>query len=104
MSSPHPLFGLCVVEIGHSVAAPYGGMILGELGAEVIKVENPQGGDPARGWGPPFTRGTASAFHAFNRGKSGIAVDLADRAAVERLRRLIRARADVLIHNLKFGT
>ena len=79
-------------------------MILGEVGAEVIKVENPKGGDPARGWGPPFTRGAASAFHAFNRAKSGIAVDLADRAAVEKLRRLIGARADVLIHNLKFGT
>jgi crotonobetainyl-CoA:carnitine CoA-transferase CaiB-like acyl-CoA transferase len=103
MSRPRPLSGLVVVEIGHSVAAPYAGMILGELGAEVIKVENPKGGDPARGWGPPFTRGAASAFHAFNRAKSGIAVDLADRDAAERLRRLIRARADVLIHNLKFG-
>jgi crotonobetainyl-CoA:carnitine CoA-transferase CaiB-like acyl-CoA transferase len=104
MSSPRPLSGLVVVEIGHSVAAPYAGMILGELGAEVIKVENPKGGDPARGWGPPFTLGASSAFHAFNRAKSGIAVDLADPAAVARLRRLIHARADVLIHNLKFGT
>jgi crotonobetainyl-CoA:carnitine CoA-transferase CaiB-like acyl-CoA transferase len=104
MSSPHPLSGLVVVEIGHSVAAPYAGMILGELGAEVIKVENPKGGDAARGWGPPFSEGTATAFHAFNRAKHGIAVDLADPAAVERLHRLIRERADVLIHNLKFGT
>jgi len=104
MSSSRLLSGLVVVEIGHSVAAPYAGMILGELGAEVIKVENPRGGDPARGWGPPFTLGASSAFHAFNRAKSGIAVDLADRAAVEGLHRLIHARADVLIHNLKFGT
>jgi crotonobetainyl-CoA:carnitine CoA-transferase CaiB-like acyl-CoA transferase len=104
MSSSRPLSGLVVVEIGHSVAAPYAAMILGELGAEVIKVENPKGGDPARGWGPPFTDGTATAFHAFNRAKSGIAVDLADPTAALRLRRLIRARADVLIHNLKFGT
>ena len=104
MSSPRPLSGLVVVEIGHSVAAPYAGMILGELGAEVIKVENPNGGDPARGWGPPFALGAASAFHAFNRAKFGIAVDLANPAAVEPLRRLIRARADVLIQNLKFGT
>jgi crotonobetainyl-CoA:carnitine CoA-transferase CaiB-like acyl-CoA transferase len=102
--SSHPLSGLVVVEIGHSVAAPYAGMILGELGAEVIKVENPRGGDAARGWGPPFSEGTATAFHAFNRAKRGIAVDLGDRAAVERLRRLIRERADVLLHNLKFGT
>src|SRR5579864_4195338 len=49
MSSSHPLSGLVVVEIGHSIAAPYAGMILGELGAEVIKVENPKGGDACRG-------------------------------------------------------
>ena len=54
MSSICPLSGLTVIEIGHSVAAPYAGMILGELGAEVIKVENPKSGDACRGWGPPF--------------------------------------------------
>src|SRR5262249_52004485 len=104
MSSPRPLDGLVVVEIGHSVAAPYAGMILGELGAEVIKVENPKGGDPARGRAPPLSAGPATAFHAFTRSKRGIAVDLADPRAALRLRRLIRERADVLIHNLKFGT
>src|SRR5689334_23061048 len=104
MSSTRPLSGLTVIEIGHSVAAPYAGMILGELGAEVIKVENPQGGDACRGWGPPFTDGTATAFHAFNRAKRGITIDLTDPAQVETLRGLIRDRADVLIHNLKFGT
>ena len=104
MSSPHPLSGLVVVEIGHSIAAPYAGMILGELGAEVIKVENPKGGDACRGWGPPFTEGTATAFHAFNRAKRAITIDLADPAEVGRLRALIRDRADVLIHNLKHGT
>ena len=102
--STKPLFGLTVIEIGHSVAAPYAGMILGELGAEVIKVENPKGGDACRGWGPPFTEGTATAFHAFNRAKRGITIDLTDRDQVERLHALIRDRADVLIHNLKFGT
>src|SRR6266436_2211875 len=104
MSSPHPLSGLTVVEIGHSVAAPYAGMILGELGAEVIKVENPKGGDACRGWGPPFTDSTATAFHAFNRAKRGITIDLSDPAEVDNLRALIRDRADVLIHNLKHGT
>jgi crotonobetainyl-CoA:carnitine CoA-transferase CaiB-like acyl-CoA transferase len=103
MSSTRPLSGTVVIEIGHSVAAPYAGMILGELGAEVIKVENPKGGDACRGWGPPFTEGTATAFHAFNRAKRGITVDLADPAEVASLRRLILARADVLIHNLKSG-
>jgi crotonobetainyl-CoA:carnitine CoA-transferase CaiB-like acyl-CoA transferase len=104
MQNPRPLSGLVVVEIGHSVAAPYAGMILGELGALVIKVENPKGGDPARGWGPPFSGEAATAFHAFNRSKRGIAVDLANAQAVVPLRRLIRERADILIHNLKFGT
>src|SRR5712671_6078025 len=104
MSSTRPLSGLTVIEIGHSVAAPYAGMILGELGAEVIKVENPKGGDACRGWGPPFTEGTATAFHAFNRAKRGITIDLTDPAQVERLRELIHDRADVLIHNLKSGT
>ena len=103
MSSTRPLSGIVVIEIGHSVAAPYAGMILGELGAEVIKVENPKGGDACRGWGPPFTDGTATAFHAFNRAKRGITIDIGDPAQVERLRALIRGRADVLIHNLKYG-
>jgi crotonobetainyl-CoA:carnitine CoA-transferase CaiB-like acyl-CoA transferase len=103
MSSTTPLSGLVVIEIGHSIAAPYAGMILGELGAEVIKVENPRTGDAARGWGPPFASGAATCFHAVSRAKSGITVDLADPAAVEELQRLILERADVLVHNLKFG-
>jgi crotonobetainyl-CoA:carnitine CoA-transferase CaiB-like acyl-CoA transferase len=104
MSSTRPLSGITVIEIGHSVAAPYAGMILGELGAEVIKVENPKGGDACRGWGPPFTEGTATAFHAFNRAKRGITIDLTDPSQVATLRRLIQERADVVIHNQKYGT
>src|SRR6516165_678448 len=104
MSSTRPLSGVTVIEIGHSVAAPYAAMILGELGAEVVKVENPKGGDPCRGWGPPFTGDTATAFHAFNRAKRGITIDLADPVQVDELRALIRDKADVLIHNLKYGT
>ena len=103
MSSPKPLSGLVIVEIGHSIAAPYAGMILGELGAEVIKVENPQGGDAARGWGPPFMEGAATCFHAVNRAVRSMTVDLADAADVARLRTLILERADVVLHNLKFG-
>jgi crotonobetainyl-CoA:carnitine CoA-transferase CaiB-like acyl-CoA transferase len=103
MSSTTPLSGLVVIEIGQSVAAPYAGMILGELGAEVIKVENPSTGDAARGWGPPFTEGAATCFHAVNRAKRGITVDLANPAEVDLLKELILDRADVLIHNLKFG-
>jgi crotonobetainyl-CoA:carnitine CoA-transferase CaiB-like acyl-CoA transferase len=103
MSSPHPLSGLVVFEIGHSIAAPYAGMILGELGAEVIKVENPRGGDACRGWGPPFTEGASTCFHSVNRGKQGITCDLANPEDAARLKALILERADVVIHNLKFG-
>src|SRR5258706_12002061 len=104
MSSARPLSGLVAIEIGHSIAAPYAGMILGELGAEVIKVENPTGGDAARGWGPPFADGGASTtFHSANRAKQGIPIDLADPADAARLPRLILGRAAIVIHNLKYG-
>ena len=103
MPSVRPLSGLVVIEIGHSIAAPYAGMILGELGAEVIKVENPKGGDAARGWGPPFQEGASTCFHSVNRAKRGITIDLADPADAARLRALILERADVVIHNLKYG-
>jgi crotonobetainyl-CoA:carnitine CoA-transferase CaiB-like acyl-CoA transferase len=103
MASVTPLSGIVVIEIGHSIAAPYAGMILGELGAEVIKVENPKGGDAARGWGPPFQEGASTCFHSVNRAKRGITIDLADPADAARLRTLILERADVVIHNLKHG-
>ena len=103
MASVTPLSGIVVIEIGHSIAAPYAGMILGELGAEVIKVENPKGGDAARGWGPPFQEGASTCFHSVNRAKRGITIDLADPADAARLRSLILERADVVIHNLKYG-
>ena len=103
MSSVRPLSGLTVIEIGHSIAAPYAGMILGELGAEVIKVENPKSGDACRGWGPPFLEGAATCFHAVNRAKHGITVDLTDPADAARLRALILERADAVLHNLKLG-
>src|SRR5262249_49929972 len=104
MSSPKPLAGIVVIEIRHSIAAPYAGMILGEVGAEVIKVENPKGGDACRGWGPPFAEdGAATCFHAVNRGaKRAITIDLADPDDAARLRALIVARANVVLHNLKF--
>ena len=103
MPSEKPLAGITVVEIGHSVAAPYAGFILAELGAEVIKVENPNGGDYARGWGPPFWDGTATAYHALNRGKSGITVDFGKAEETARLRRLMLDRADAVIQNLRAG-
>jgi crotonobetainyl-CoA:carnitine CoA-transferase CaiB-like acyl-CoA transferase len=98
-----PLAGIKVIELGSSVAAPYAGLILAELGAEVIKVEKPGNGDDARGWGPPFHDGSATIFHALNRNKRSITVELSDPDQLARLRRLIVGEADVLIQNMRPG-
>ncbi|MBE0624047.1 MAG: CoA transferase [Burkholderiales bacterium] len=98
-----PLAGITVVELGHSVAAPYAGLILADLGARVIKVENPNGGDYARGWGPPFWKDTASSFLCLNRGKDGITVDFAREEEARALKRLIIEEADAVIQNLRPG-
>jgi len=98
-----PLANVTVVELGHSVAAPYAGLILADLGARVVKVENPNGGDYARGWGPPFWGDTSSSFHSLNRGKEGVAVDFTDQRDVARLTSFILAEADVVIQNLRPG-
>lgn len=98
-----PLAGITVVELGHSVAAPYAGLILADLGARVIKVENPKTGDYARGWGPPFWNETASVFHSLNRGKEGITVDFGAPDDCENLRSLILDDADAVIQNLRPG-
>ena len=97
-----PLTGIRVVEIGHSVAAPFCGQILADLGADVIKVENPEGGDDARHWGPPFVNGIAAAFHSLNRNKSSIAVNLKDARSREQLEALILA-SDVMVQNMRPG-
>jgi len=99
---PLPLTGHRVIEIGHSVAAPYAALILAELGAEVVKVERPGAGDDARGWGPPFVDGTATLFHALNRLKRSVTLDLKAPDGVAKLKRLAH-RSDVLIQNQKPG-
>ena len=104
MASNHPLRGYKIVEIGHSVAAPYAGMILADLGADVLKIEHPEGGDYARGWGPPFWNEAAPHFVAMNRNKRSVAIDLADEAQSSALRRLILDEADAVICNLRPGT
>ena len=103
MTASRPLAGITVVELGHSVAAPYAGLILADLGARVIKVENPNGGDYARGWGPPFWKGSASLFLCLNRGKEGITVDFGRGDDVTALRALILREADAVIQNLRPG-
>lgn len=102
---PHdlPLTGIVVVELGDSASAPFAGKILAELGAEVWKVERPTG-DSARGWGPSTWKGDGAAFHALNRGKRYVSIDIKDPEQLTRLHRLIAERADVFIHNLRPGT
>jgi crotonobetainyl-CoA:carnitine CoA-transferase CaiB-like acyl-CoA transferase len=101
LTSSAPLKGTVVVEIGHSVAAPFAGLVLGQLGAEVIKVEAPTRGDHARAWGPPLRDGAAAVFHAMNREKLGITLDLRRADGRAALERLIIERADVVVQNLR---
>ena len=103
MTEPRPLEGITVVELGSSVAGPYCGKVLAELGAEVFKVENPAGGDTSRGWGPALDGGASMVFEAMNKGKRSVTVDLADPAELDRLRELIATRADVVFQNLRPG-
>jgi crotonobetainyl-CoA:carnitine CoA-transferase CaiB-like acyl-CoA transferase len=103
MSKCLPLDGFTVIELGHSVAAPYAGEILGDLGADVIKIEKADG-DDARNWAPPYWGDMSSTFQSLNRNKRSAIVDLKSPAEQERLRRLIVERADVVIQNLRPGS
>jgi crotonobetainyl-CoA:carnitine CoA-transferase CaiB-like acyl-CoA transferase len=105
-SAPNgPLEGLKVIELARILAGPWAGQTLGDLGAEVIKVEA-AAGDDTRAWGPPFIDRdgdrTAAYFHSCNRGKSSVVVDLASDAGQEQLREMVRD-ADILIENFKVG-
>ena len=95
------LDGIRVVEIGQALAGPMAGEVLAHLGADVVKVERPEG-DDARRWGPPFWRDTSPGFLAVNANKRSITVDLKDRVAVEWLITLI-GEADVVVQNLRPG-
>src|SRR6516164_4036140 len=69
-----PLDGVTVLELGNSIAAPFAGEILGDLGADVIKVEKCDG-DDARKWGPPFSQGASAIFQSLNRNKRSVVVE-----------------------------
>ena len=97
-----PLAGVRVLEIAQNLAGPMAAEILAHLGADVVKVERPEG-DDARRWGPPFHRGTSPGYLAVNANKRSITVDLKQRPAVERLLTLV-GEADVLVQNLKPGS
>ena len=98
-----PLNGVTVVEFCHSVAGPYAGSILADLGADVIKVEAPGKGDYARDWGPPFAHGTSTLFHVLNHNKRAMALDLRDTVTLARLKDFIIEHADVVLQNMRPG-
>lgn len=100
---PGPLDGIRVLDLTRVVAGPYCAMFLGDLGAEVVKVEQPGTGDDTRGWGPPFTGGESAYYLCINRNKKSIALDLKSAKEVELVRQLAQA-ADVVIENFRPGT
>ncbi len=97
-----PLTGIKVLELARVLAGPWMGQTLADLGADVIKVEAPEG-DETRGWGPPFASdGAAAYFHCCNRGKRSIALDFKESSDLKLTKRLA-ANADIIVENFKVG-
>jgi crotonobetainyl-CoA:carnitine CoA-transferase CaiB-like acyl-CoA transferase len=97
------LDGVRVLDLTRVLAGPYCAMFLGDLGAELVKVEQPGVGDDTRGWGPPFVGGESAYFLCVNRNKKSVTIDLKSAEGVDLLRRLAKS-ADVLIENFRPGT
>jgi len=98
-----PLAGTRVVDLTRALAGPYCTLLLGDMGADVVKIERPGTGDETRQWGPPFIAGESSYFMSVNRNKRSVTLDLKSDQGIEALRRLTRA-ADVLVENFRPGT
>ncbi|MBI4613396.1 MAG: CoA transferase [Planctomycetes bacterium] len=98
-----PLDGIRVCDLTRVLAGPFATMKLADMGAEVIKVEEPKGGDDTRPWGPPFVGGESTYFLAVNRNKKSIGIDLKHARGKEVLARLVRT-SDVVISNFRPGT
>ena len=103
MGTETPLAGIRVVELGGSVAVPYGAWILATLGATVLKVERPEVGDDCRAWGTGWYHGVSALFTTLNAGKHSVVVDLKDDTQRATLRRFIVEQADVVVQNLRPG-
>lgn len=97
------LTGIKILDLSRVLAGPYCTMILGDLGAEVIKVEAPGIGDETRKWGPPFREDVSAYYLSANRNKKSITIDLKSSAGINRIKKLIQT-SDVIIHNFKTGT
>src|SRR5439155_20365590 len=99
---PPPLEGIRVLEVGNYMAGPFCGMQLADLGADVVKIEDPRGGDLSRRL-EPLVDGESGNFVRLNRGKRSVALDLKQEPGAEIFRRLAE-RADVIVENLRPGT
>ena len=99
MSHGTALHGITVIDLTQAMAGPFCGMTLGDLGAEVIKVERPGVGDQSRTWGPPFEGGESSYFLSVNRNKRSVTLNLKTEGGQSVMHRLI-GRADVFLTNL----
>ena len=97
-----PLEGILVADFSRVLAGPLAAMLLGDLGADVVKVERPDGGDDTRAWGPPWRDGVATYYLGLNRNKRSIALDLKDEAD-RALARTLGERADVMIESFRPG-
>ena len=97
-----PLSGIRVLEMGQNIAGPYASEILSSLGAHVVKIERPETGDDARGWGPPFWQGTATTFQAMNHGKKSIALDVKNPEHIQWLKKYL-SEVDVFVQNMRPG-
>jgi crotonobetainyl-CoA:carnitine CoA-transferase CaiB-like acyl-CoA transferase len=101
---PGRLYGITVVDLTRALAGPHATMMMADMGARVIKVESPDGGDDTRGWRPPFVSDGderhSTYFQSCNRNKESITLDLKSDASSDTLRRLIRT-ADVLVENFR---
>src|SRR3989441_2573748 len=97
-----PLEGLRVIDLTQDFAGPFCTMMLSDLGAEVIKIEKPDGGDETRAWGPPFVNGISYYFLSLNRGKKSVVLDLKTREGQEIIRKLV-VDADIFVESSRPG-
>ena len=102
-TGPAPLAGVRVLDLSKILAGPYATMSLADLGADVTKVEHPDGGDPTRSWGPPFVGPDATYYLAINRGKKSVTVDLKSEEGQDVIHRILE-ETDVVVENFKPGS
>ena len=103
MTKTTPLHGITVLDLTRVLSGPYCTMLLADMGARVIKVEQPGKGDDTRAWGPPFQQGESAYFLSINRNKESVTVDFKPPEGRAILDRLI-AKADVVVENFRPGT